>query len=55
MLILPQDGRMDEKEVKMWIQPKDYDGAIAESKHLIHQADANKVFAWKIVPDLNGH
>ena len=34
---------MDEREVEQWILPDDYDSAIAESKHLIHEADINKV------------
>lgn len=38
-----QDGYLDEKEVAQWILPDDYDSAIAESKHLIHEADMNKV------------
>lgn len=38
-----QDGRLDATEVQQWIMPDDYDHAIAESKHLIYQADDDKV------------
>lgn len=40
---LNHDGKMDKEEVRHWIMPDDYDHAQAESKHLIHEADANKV------------
>ena len=39
---------MDEREVEQWILPDDYDSAIAESKHLIHEADINKVGYFSI-------
>jgi len=34
---------MDATEVQHWIMPDDYDHAIAESKHLIHEADDDRV------------
>lgn len=34
---------MDKAEVQHWIMPDDYDHAIAESKHLIYEADEDKV------------
>jgi len=37
------DGFMDRAEVKDWIIPDDYDHAESEAKHLIHEADINKV------------
>lgn len=41
--VVLQDGRLDATEVQQWIMPDDYDHAIAESKHLIYQADDDKV------------
>ena len=38
-----QDGKLDPTEVQHWIMPDDYDHAIAESKHLIYEADGDKV------------
>ena len=38
-----KDGFMNRKEVKDWIIPPDYDHTRAEAKHLIYNADANKV------------
>ena len=37
------DGFMDKNEVRDWILPNDYDHSEAESKHLMHEADDNKV------------
>ena len=37
------DGFMDHEEVKNWIIPPNYDHSEAEAKHLIYEADANKV------------
>ena len=37
------DGFMDHDEVKNWIIPPNYDHSEAEAKHLIYEADANKV------------
>lgn len=37
------DGKMDLQEVKNWIIPPDYDHSEAETKHLIHESDNNKV------------
>lgn len=40
-----KDGVMNRNEVKEWIIPQDYDHTRAEAKHLIYNADANKVIA----------
>lgn len=37
------DGFMDHEEVKNWIIPPNYDHSEAEAKHLIYEADENKV------------
>ncbi|XP_046364824.2 calumenin-B-like isoform X2 [Haliotis rufescens] len=37
-----KDGKMDGEEVREWILPSDYDHSRAETKHLIHEADADK-------------
>ena len=37
------DGKLDHNEVKHWIMPDDYDNSEAESKHLIMEADEDKV------------
>ncbi|XP_067654340.1 calumenin-B-like isoform X4 [Haliotis asinina] len=37
-----KDGKMDGEEVREWILPTDYDHSRAETKHLIHEADADK-------------
>lgn len=39
------DGFMDKNEVKDWILPNEYDHSESESKHLMHEADDNKVFS----------
>jgi len=36
------NGHLDKEEVSAWIIPPDYDHSIAESKHLIHEADADQ-------------
>jgi len=36
------NGYLDKEEVSAWIIPPDYDHSIAESKHLIHEADADQ-------------
>jgi len=38
-----KDGVMDKEEVKRWIMPEDYDHVLSESKHLIYEADGDKV------------
>jgi len=40
---LNSDGFMDRHEVQQWIFPSDYDQTGAEAKHLIFEADADKV------------
>ena len=37
------DGSLDKEEISNWISPPDYDHAHAEAKHLIYEADTNKV------------
>ncbi|XP_014881002.1 calumenin-A-like isoform X2 [Poecilia latipinna] len=37
-----QDGKMDREETLDWILPADYDHAVAEAKHLLHESDSNK-------------
>ncbi|KAM3859207.1 calumenin-A [Diretmus argenteus] len=37
-----KDGKMDKEETMEWILPTDYDHAVAEAKHLVHESDANK-------------
>ena len=37
-----QDGKLDEKEIRAWIMPDDYNHAEAEAKHLIYEADDDK-------------
>ena len=44
---LNKDGKMDKDEVRHWIMPDDYDHAQAESKHLIYEADTDKVRSKK--------
>ena len=38
------DGSLDKEEISNWISPPDYDHAHAEEKHLIYEADTNKVY-----------
>ena len=38
-----KDGKMDKEEVKSWILPDNYDHAEAEAKHLMYEADSDKV------------
>ena len=38
-----KDGHLDKEEVSYMIQPPGYDPAFAEARHLIHEADTNKV------------
>lgn len=37
------DGVMDREEIRNWILPADYDHTLNEAKHLIYEADENKV------------
>lgn len=37
------DGSLDKEEISNWISPPDYDHAHAEAKHLVYEADTNKV------------
>ena len=37
-----KDGKLDEKEIRAWIMPDDYNHAEAEAKHLIYEADDDK-------------
>ena len=43
MIFFNQDGVLNENEVQHWVMPDDYDHAIAESQHLIHESDTDKV------------
>ena len=38
-----KDGKLNKKEVGDWVLPEDFDHANAEAKHLIYEADVNKV------------
>lgn len=38
-----KDGKMDQAEIGEWILPTEYDHAEAEAKHLMYEADTNKV------------
>ncbi len=37
------DGRLSREELADWMSPTDYDPTLAEARHLIHHADADKV------------
>ena len=37
------DGRLSREELASWLSPTEYDPAMAEARHLIHQADSDKV------------
>lgn len=43
-----KDGKMDKEETRDWILPQDYDHAEAEAKHLVYEADSDKVQALKL-------
>lgn len=36
-----KDGYMDEREVKEWIAPPEFDHAEAEARHLVFEADSD--------------
>lgn len=38
-----KDNVLDREEVNDWILPSDYDHSLNEAKHLIYEADENKV------------
>lgn len=38
-----KDNVLDREEVNNWILPTDYDHSLNEAKHLIYEADQNKV------------
>ncbi len=40
------DGLLDKEEISNWISPPDYDHVHAEAKHLIYEADTNKVYNY---------
>jgi Ca2+-binding EF-hand superfamily protein len=40
---LDHDGKMNRKEVELWLMPKDYDNIQAETAHLFREADQNQV------------
>ena len=37
------DGKMDASEIMSWIIPDDYDHTVAETQHLLQEADSDKV------------
>jgi hypothetical protein len=49
------DGKMDRDEVSNWILPTDYDHTLAEAKHLIYEADSDKVSEAKHVKEKTDH
>jgi hypothetical protein len=40
---LDHDGKMNRKEVELWLMPTDYDNIQAETAHLFREADQNQV------------
>ena len=40
---LDHDGKMNRKEVELWLMPTDYDNIQAETEPLFHEADADQV------------
>lgn len=40
---LDHDGKLNRKEVELWLMPVDYDNIEAETVHLFHEADKNQV------------
>ncbi|XP_051898945.1 reticulocalbin-3 isoform X1 [Pristis pectinata] len=53
---LDKDGKMDHKEIERWILPGDYDHALSEAKHLIHESDKdedNKLTKQEILNNWN--
>lgn len=44
-----KDGRMDKSEVADWILPPDYDHITSEVKHLVAEADENKVRSHQLL------
>ena len=38
-----KDGKLNKREIGDWVLPEDFDHAKAEAKHLIYEADINKV------------
>ena len=46
------DGSLSKDEISSWISPPDYDHAQAEAKHLIYEADTNKVSPYRLISKL---
>lgn len=46
------DGRLNKDEIQHWLQPEGYDHSRSEAKHLIYNADTNKVGS-EIIPIRN--
>ena len=44
------DGKMDASEIMSWIIPDDYDHTIAETQHLLQEADSDKVCTLTLTP-----
>lgn len=40
---LDHDGKLNRKEVELWLMPTEYDNIQAETLHLFHEADQNQV------------
>ena len=49
------DGSLDKEEISAWISPPDYDHAHAEAKHLIYEADTNKVSGYRSTMEVEIH
>ena len=47
-----KDGVMDREEIANWILPNDFDHTLNEAKHLIFEADENKVRLRHIVVNI---
>ena len=43
---LDHDGKLNRKEVELWLMPVDYDNIQAETLHLFREADADQVSRW---------
>lgn len=43
------DGKLDREEIEAWVMPNDYYNLVEEAKHLISEADSDKVFQFRCV------
>lgn len=46
------DGKMDASEIMSWIIPDDYDHTVAETQHLLQEADSDKVCSLNLTHTL---